>query len=114
MDLSEFEGTSLRHIAELAAENINKIPKHCRGGVLRWVLRGEVPGQFLVAVFENDLFAAVVRADSDNIRSLRTYAHYLHNYTHTGCYGSPEKVIAWNKHDGLSGLAQKEREDAGK
>lgn len=59
-------------------------------------------GGFLTACLENDLAAAVARADCDNKHTLREIAMYIHNELPSGCHGSPGAVAAW--------IARKRRE----
>ncbi len=105
------EDSQYRHVAEEALSRITIIPPYCRKGVLAWFFEGHRSGEFLMAVFRNDLFEAVAHADPENIKRLRDYVQYLYNYTLKGCYGSEERVNEWAAHGGLAGLVKKEREE---
>jgi hypothetical protein len=61
------------------AEHFRMIPYRMHGGLVRWVLFGIVPGDFLQAIIRGDLFDAAGRADDENQRLLYEYAYVLHN-----------------------------------
>lgn len=86
--------------------NWSLIPKHCRNGMIRWIMYGTEPGNFLGAVLENDLRRAVERADDINRASLANYVTFLFNYAPLPCWGSPEKVAEWKRLGGLKGQAK--------
>jgi len=77
------------------------IPQHMQNGVVLWVCMGILPGSFLRAVIKNDLFRACRAADETNQRAIFGYANFFHNYAPSDCFGSPEKVAAWEKQGGL-------------
>lgn len=87
----------------LSHANWNLIPEHMRGGVRRWIEHGIFPGSFLTAVIENDLRTAVAKADDINVNRLADYVRFFHCDAPAGCWGSPEKVEAWNARGGLIG-----------
>jgi hypothetical protein len=58
----------------------------------RYVQYGIMPGGFLTAVLENDLFEAVGRADAYNLATLADICRYVYNDMPSSCWGSPEKV----------------------
>lgn len=80
------------------------IPSKMRGGLARYIFHGVRPGSFLLAVLENDFAKAVLQADAQNQKILRSYPVFLHNYAPSECHGSPEVVAQWVTHQGLSGL----------
>lgn len=80
------------------------IPARMMGGLERWIEKGILPGEFLQAVLENNLFAAAGRADSENMFNLPAYCAFLYNECPSNCFGSPEIVKAWQKHNGLEGM----------
>ena len=71
------------------------IPAHLVDGVLGYVERRESIGQFLTAVFENDLFDAVARADSESLAGLDGLTKWIYNYATSHCWGSEKKVEDW-------------------
>ena len=71
------------------------IPQRMMGGIERYINDRIPPGDFLMAVFQNNLSEAVGRADEENMANLPAYAAYLYNEAPQGCHGSPEKVKKW-------------------
>ena len=65
------------------------------GGIHRYIEQGIPPGSFLTAIIENDLKAAVERADDENMANLPAFVAYFYNQTPAGCWGSPENRRAW-------------------
>lgn len=66
-----------------------------RTALVRWVDRGEAPGDFLQAVIRNDLRNAVLRADSENLPLLPTYLHWLYWNAPAPCSGSQAAYDDW-------------------
>lgn len=92
-------------------QNMSRIPEHMRGGMLRWIEHGIYPGDFLIAVLENNLRDAVGFADEINIHRLPDYVRYLYNDAPSGCWGGPGNVRAWHEQGGLKrGLVRVEAE----
>ena len=73
------------------------VPNRMMGGIENWVLYGVKPGDFLTAVLENNLRVACERADDENLRNLPAYVGYLYNELPAECWGSKEKVTAWQE-----------------
>lgn len=71
--------------------------------LLMYVNTGRPVGDFLTAVFENDLMTAVAHADGANIKVIREICLYVHNHTPKDCHGSKEKVDAWIEAGGIDG-----------
>jgi hypothetical protein len=71
------------------------IPERMMGGIERWIQHGIPPGDFLMAVIENDLKGAVACADDENLPNLPAYVSYFYNKAPSPCWGSPEKAAAW-------------------
>lgn len=81
-------------------------------GVEMYVEHGQPPGNFLQAVFANDLMEAFGRADLQNRAAMFDWASWIYNASIPGsCHGSWEAVKAWISHDGKEGW-QKAREEA--
>lgn len=76
-------------------ENMNKIPGRMRKSILGYLNHGHKMGSFLTAVFSNDLFGAISRADDENVALLKEYVVWVWNYAPHGSHGSPEKVKKW-------------------
>jgi hypothetical protein len=60
-----------------------------------YVSRGEHPGGFVLAVLENDLFAAHCRAGAENTRLLDDIIEYVYNHTPYYCWGSAKATQEW-------------------
>ena len=71
------------------------IPRRMGPAIVNYIDNHIMPGSFLQAVFKNDLFDAVGRADWENIDDLVAYVSYLYNEAPSPCWGSPEKVKEW-------------------
>lgn len=82
-------------------EHIDMIPSHMRDAITLYIEQGVPAGGFLTAVLENDLRNAAGRGDDENQRALVRWVQYLYSYAPSGCWGSPEKVVAWIAKGGL-------------
>lgn len=87
---------------------LERIPEHMHGGVIRYIEHGIRPGHFLTALFSNDLMEAFGRADDVNTAAMRNWVLYIYNHVPVGCHGSPERVAEWIKRGGLAGLDKRE------
>lgn len=63
-----------------------------------YLSHGIRPGQFLVAVLENDLFEAMSRADSYNAATIHQIVIYIYNRLPCAAFGSRERVQEWLAH----------------
>ncbi len=81
----------------------DKLPAHMRSGAQLFVEDGVRPGDFLMAVFQNDLKGAFQRADHINQHLIAEYVEWLHWEVPAPAQGSPEKVKAWIDQGGLKG-----------
>ena len=79
------------------------LPQYMQESVRGYVELGRPIGDFLTAVFSNNLVGAYSRADDVNAAAMRTYASFLYNEVPRGCWGSVEAVKRWQSHNGLSG-----------
>jgi hypothetical protein len=84
--------------------NWGRIPERMRGGVVRYIKCGIPPGDFLQALFKNDLMEAFARADDENQRLMGDYARLLYNELPRGSFGSVANYDAWVGHRGLGVL----------
>lgn len=80
------------------------VPPHGAHSLAMYVADGVPTGGFLYAVLCNDLMLAACMADSVNVKLLHAYAKALYNAVPTQAHGSGEKVVAWVRHKGLSGM----------
>ena len=71
------------------------IPEHIRDGIKGYVIGRTPNGDFLTAVFANDLADAVPRADTLSFGALREIMQLIHMFTPDACHGSRDKVKAW-------------------
>lgn len=82
------------------------IPQNAIESLKLYVDKHIQPGEFLMAVLENDLTMAVRLADLHNtaiiysfnastIEIIPTYANYIYNELPMNCWGSKEKVMKW-------------------
>lgn len=75
-----------------------RIPPYMVEGMVAYIVDQNPPGDFLTAIFSNDLVEAVQRADSTNILCLPAYAGFLFSHAPAHpikCWGSKENMSAW-------------------
>lgn len=72
-----------------------EIPDRMMGGLKRYVENRIPPGDFLMAVLENNLKGAVGRADDENLANLPAFVVYCYNEIPSNCWGSRAKVEGW-------------------
>jgi hypothetical protein len=73
------------------------IPEHVMTSMQRYVESGCQLGGFLTAVFSNNLFGAIARADEDDLVLIPTYVKYIQNKLPASCHGDDAKVKDWIK-----------------
>ena len=73
------------------------IPDYMKDGVARYVEYGIMPGGFLTAVLENNLFMAIGKADDCNKQLLANWCMFVWNELPATCWGDKETVKAWAK-----------------
>jgi len=91
--------------------NASLLPQHISEGLLRYVEFGVIPGDFLCAVLEGNLFEACARADHVNRHALPTICTFISSYSPVGCWGSREKLLAWSDRNGLQGKTAEDTAD---
>lgn len=74
---------------------ISNIPPRTIDALDRYVEHRIPTGGFLQAVLENDLFAAMGKADVYNRQSLFDIVEYIYNELPRACWGSPDAVETW-------------------
>jgi hypothetical protein len=67
-----------------------------KGALERYIEEGYMPGHFVTAVLENNLFEAIRRADDVNILLIPLLCTWIWNEAPTNCWGSPAKVRAYH------------------
>ena len=75
----------------------SRLPERYRGGMKRYIEEHILPGNFLQAMLENDLYRMIVHVDPDMVCELRHIYLWIYNEAPGICWGSPEKVMAWVK-----------------
>jgi hypothetical protein len=80
---------------EVQRSLVNMVPAHLHDGIARYVTEGRATGDFLRAVFENDLAAAAQRADMVNRHRLAEIALFVTWHCPSACWGSPVAVSDW-------------------
>ena len=84
--------------------NYDRLPEHMRSGAQLYIEQGIRPGDFLMAILENDLSGAVQRADSINRDKIIDWVEWKTFDIPAIAHGSPEYVSAWISQGGLEGL----------
>jgi hypothetical protein len=74
---------------------ISKVPEHDHDGLILWITKGILPGDFLTAVLENNLMEAFGRADEVNQAHLFDICFFLYNHAPGGCHGSRKTMLEW-------------------
>ena len=87
------------------------LPMYMQEGVIMWVVEGIPGGDFLMAVMENDLKGACMRADDNNQRRIFEWAKLLYNDLPAGCHGSKKKVAEWKGLRAMTATAAEQKED---
>ena len=85
--------------------NWSGVPEHIRPGIIAYVEQGVPNGDFVTAVFENDLAKAVAYGDLVNLRALVEITRFVTWYAPPMCKGSPASVAAWVGWKGMGGLS---------
>ena len=80
------------------------IPQRMWPGIVRWVVHGTRPGDFLWAVICNNLSRSCVYADDENLGLLQQYVSFFYNRAPGACWGSEQRAIDWEGLGGLSGM----------
>lgn len=93
-----------------SAESWKLIPNYMWEGIQNWIEYGIEPGDFLRAVFKNDLMEASRQADATNQLILFNYAKFLYTHAPTESYGSVANYVEWHKRKGLHGEQSKPEE----
>ncbi len=70
-------------------------PGRMRGPIVRYLVAGRRPGDFLQAVIRNDLREAVSRADDDNQALLLAWVQLLYMHAPAGSWGSLAALEEW-------------------
>ncbi len=109
--MTVLDNNKMLAIADWQSEHFDalvKIPSHMHWGIAAYVVEGIEPGDFLRAIFENNLTLAAKTADHINQQHLFDYASLLHCAVPITCFGSPKAVRHWMASGGILGQEQKE------
>ncbi len=82
------------------------IPSHMISAMQVYVDTGTVSSDFLKAVIENDLKAAVSHADDYNRTILWLYVMWFYNCAPALCWGSKLNYDAWCAKRGMRGIGE--------
>jgi hypothetical protein len=86
------------------------VPDHLWDGVRAHILTGRPTGNFLSAVFANDLLNAATGADEVSLERLPDIMRFLHNYAPAWCWGSRAVRARWRELGGIEGRAHEDAE----
>ena len=79
----------------LVHEDYRRIPDYILKGIYSYVGHRLRSGDFLLAVFRNDLSEAVGRADKETLAALKEIVIFGHMEVPSICHGSPAAVNNW-------------------
>ena len=71
------------------------IPERMWDGIANYMVRCEPVGDFLTALFENDLAEAGIRGDPEDVKAWLAYSLLLWNVIPRPAWGSPISVTNW-------------------
>lgn len=78
-----------------AMEKLCELDHFIADGITHYVTNGVPMGGFLTAVFSNDLFKAIAKADDNCQADLVNIVRFIYWYCPSMCHGSPEIVNDW-------------------
>ncbi|MBA7539996.1 hypothetical protein ES705_32285 [subsurface metagenome] len=90
-------------------ESYKELPRSLQYGVQAYIELGQIPGDFLCAVIENNLVGAIRRADSGNQVALPKIVGWIYNEAPSQCWGSHDKLVDWVKERELDIPAVREK-----
>lgn len=82
-------------LASVPAELRDVIPADLYADLTAYLLKGVVPGTFLLAVLRNDLAEAVLSSNAERRACLPLLIRLLFNHFPPACCGSAVKVERW-------------------
>lgn len=77
--------------------------EHMEESMYLWVNKGILPGAFGTALLMNSLSGAVMAADPNNRACIAEWVEWCYWNLPANCWGSEEKVLAWEAAGGLHG-----------
>ena len=72
-----------------------QIPDAVARAIDAYLEQGRIPGHFLQAVIQNDLSAAIGRADEVSLANIKAIVCYFYNVAPGVSWGSKEKMTEW-------------------
>lgn len=104
MTENEAEAFRRRMLYETRARGAG-VPGHLIDGLVLYLVEGISPGHFLTAVLENNLMAAMSRADEVSRAGLFELCIFLYNDVPERAWGSPARVRAWMEQHATDGAS---------
>lgn len=80
------------------------VPVNLWEPIVRYILNGTQPGNFLSSVIKNQLLEAFTSADPVSTQHMKNIVTFFYNSVPAGCFGNEEKLIAWREEGGLYGI----------
>lgn len=84
--------------------NYKTLPNYMYNYIQGYIEDGRPIGDFLTAIFSNQLVQSFAHADTNNRQRLDAYATFLFNEAPIGSHGSIEAVLSWQARGGLNGI----------
>lgn len=75
----------------------DRLPEKFHESFRMYIEEGYMPGGFLTAILEGNLFETVGAADSFNEELITVIVRWVYNEAPSLCWGNPEKVRAWHE-----------------
>ncbi len=96
---------SWRNQAEFREQLLKEydIPQTLHEGIEGYLFSGSVAGEFLTAVFCNDLIGSFGKADLRSRRAMYEICRMVYSEFPAEAHGSLSKVYKWRKQGGLEG-----------
>lgn len=79
------------------------LPSHMQESTRLYIEEGRISGDFLIAVFSNQLVESFGRADTVNQFAMFNWVEFLYNQAPADCWGSYKKIQHWAGRGGLVG-----------
>ena len=87
------------------------LPEYMLEGVIRFVLYGLRPGDFLCAMLQNDVRIALHHADGRNRSALATWLYWFERALPGQCWGTLARFETWAAAGGIEGRIEQHDPD---
>jgi hypothetical protein len=77
---------------------VRYVPDYMVDGMVRWIVFGIEPGDFMRALVSNDLMGALRAGDDTNRRELHHYGMFFYNAAPSGSFGRGDVMQTWSGH----------------